>query len=288
MKKKIEKVLIMILGNAVLALGTAAFVVPNGLISGGVTGIGLILEHFFGLPVDVGVFVGDAVLFLLGAAVMGKAFAATIILSTIVYPTFFSLFGKIPFLTSLTDDKLMAAIYAGLLMGAGIGLVIKVGGSTGGMDIPPIILHKLFGLSIPVMIYVGDTALLLIQAIYSSTEQVLYGILVVLLSSIVMDKVLIMEQKQTRVVVISPQYEKINQMIHQQMDRGSTLLHATTGLEKSDQKVVMTVISNRQLAHLNELILQIDPQAFVVASEVNEVKGRGFTLSKLSKNIAEK
>ena len=282
MKKKIEKVLIMILGNAVLALGTAAFVVPNGLISGGVTGIGLILEHFFGLPVDVGVFVGDAVLFLLGAAVMGKAFAATIILSTIVYPTFFSLFGKIPFLTSLTDDKLMAAIYAGLLMGAGIGLVIKVGGSTGGMDIPPIILHKLFGLSIPVMIYVGDTALLLIQAIYSSTEQVLYGILVVLLSSIVMDKV------QTQVVVISPQYEKINQMIHQQMDRGSTLLHATTGLEKSDQKVVMTVISNRQLAHLNELILQIDPQAFVVASEVNEVKGRGFTLSKLSKNIAEK
>ena len=287
MKKKIEKVLIMILGNAVLALGTAAFVVPNGLISGGVTGIGLILEHFFGLPVDVGVFVGDAVLFLLGAAVMGKAFAA-IILSTIVYPTFFSLFGKIPFLTSLTDDKLMAAIYAGLLMGAGIGLVIKVGGSTGGMDIPPIILHKLFGLSIPVMIYVGDTALLLIQAIYSSTEQVLYGILVVLLNSIVMDKVLIMGQKQTQVVVISPQYEKINQMIHQQMDRGSTLLHATTGLEKSDQKVVMTVISNRQLAHLNELILQIDPQAFVVASEVNEVKGRGFTLSKLSKNIAEK
>ena len=288
MKKKIEKVLIMILGNAVLALGTAAFVVPNGLISGGVTGIGLILEHFFGLSVDVGVFVGDAVLFLLGAAVMGKAFAATIILSTIVYPTFFSLFGKIPFLTSLTDDKLMAAIYAGLLMGVGIGLVIKVGGSTGGMDIPPIILHKLFGLSIPVMIYVGDTALLLIQAIYSSTEQVLYGILVVLLSSIVMDKVLIMGQKQTQVVVISPQYEKINQMIHQQMDRGSTLLHATTGLEKSDQKVVMTVISNRQLAHLNELILQIDPQAFVVASEVNEVKGRGFTLSKLSKNIAEK
>lgn len=278
----------MILGNAVLALGTAAFVVPNGLISGGVTGIGLILEHFFGLPVDVGVFVGDAVLFLLGAAVMGKTFAATIILSTIVYPTFFSLFGKIPFLTSLTDDKLMAAIYAGLLMGAGIGLVIKVGGSTGGMDIPPIILHKLFGLSIPVMIYVGDTALLLIQAIYSSTEQVLYGILVVLLSSIVMDKVLIMGQKQTQVVVISPQYEKINQMIHQQMDCGSTLLHATTGLEKSDQKVVMTVISNRQLAHLNELILQIDPQAFVVASEVNEVKGRGFTLSKLSKNIAEK
>lgn len=283
MEKKLKMIGFMILGNAILAMGTAAFVVPNGLISGGVTGIGLILQRLFGLPVDIGVFAADGVLFLLGAAVMGKAFAATIILSTIVYPTFFLLFGKIPFLTSLTDDKLMAAIYAGLLMGAGIGLVIKVGGSTGGMDIPPIILHKLFGLSIPVMISVGDILLLLVQAFYSSTEQVLYGILVVMLTSIVIDKVLIMGQKQTQVMVISPEYERINQAIHQKIDRGSTLIHATSGLEKQEQKVVLSVISNRQLGDLNELILQIDPQAFVIANEVNEVKGRGFTLSKLSK-----
>ncbi len=283
MEKKLKMIGFMILGNAILAMGTAAFVVPNGLISGGVTGIGLILQRLFGLPVDIGVFAADGVLFLLGAAVMGKAFAATIILSTIVYPTFFSLFGKIPFLTNLTDDKLMAAIYAGLLMGAGIGLVIKVGGSTGGMDIPPIILHKLFGLSIPVMISVGDILLLLVQAFYSSTEQVLYGILVVMLTSIVIDKVLIMGQKQTQVMVISPEYERINQAIHQKIDRGSTLIHATSGLEKQEQKVVLSVISNRQLNDLNELILQIDPQAFVIANEVNEVKGRGFTLSKLSK-----
>ena len=283
MEKKLKKIGFMILGNAILAMGTAAFVVPNGLISGGVTGIGMILQRLFGLPVDIGVFAADGVLFLLGAAVMGKAFAATIILSTIVYPTFFSLFGKIPFLTTLTDDKLMAAIYAGLLMGAGIGLVIKVGGSTGGMDIPPIILHKLFGLSIPVMISVGDILLLLVQAFYSSTEQVLYGILVVMLTSIVIDKVLIMGQKQTQVMVISPEYERINQAIHQKIDRGSTLIHATSGLEKQEQKVVLSVISNRQLNDLNELILQIDPQAFVIANEVNEVKGRGFTLSKLSK-----
>ena len=283
MEKKLKMIGFMILGNAILAMGTAAFVVPNGLISGGVTGIGLILQRLFGLPVDIGVFAADGVLFLLGAAVMGKAFAATIILSTIVYPTFFSLFGKIPFLTNLTDDKLMAAIYAGLLMGAGIGLVIKVGGSTGGMDIPPIILHKLFGLSIPVMISVGDILLLLVQAFYSSTEQVLYGILVVMLTSIVIDKVLIMGQKQTQVMVISPEYERINQAIHQKIDRGSTLIHATSGLEKQEQKVVLSVISNRQLNDLNELIMQIDPQAFVIANEVNEVKGRGFTLSKLSK-----
>ena len=282
MEKSIKKFLFIVFGNALLAIGGAAFVVPNGLISGGVTGIGLILQNFFHLPVDIGVMIAEVALFLLGAVVMGKAFAATIILSTVLYPTFFSLFGKIQFLTSLTDDKLMAAIYAGLFTGAGIGLVIKVGGSTGGMDIPPIILNRWFGLSIPLMISVGDITLLLIQAIYSSSEQVLYGILFVLLTSLVMDKFLIMGQKQTQVMIVSPKYEQINQMIHEKIDRGSTLIHATTGLRKSEQPVVMTVISNRQLSAINNLVLEIDPQAFVVASEVNEVKGRGFTLNKVS------
>ena len=280
--KRIKKLLFIILGNALLAVGGAAFVVPNGLISGGVTGIGLILQNFFHLPVDIGIMIAELVLFLLGAVVMGKAFAATIILSTVLYPAFFSLFSKLPFLVSLTDDKLMAAIYAGLLTGTGIGMVIRVGGSTGGMDIPPIILNRWFGLSIPLMISVGDITLLLIQAIYSSSEQVLYGILFVLLTSLVMDKILIMGQKQTQVMIISPQYEQINQVIHEKIDRGSTLIHAATGLRKSEQPVVMTVISNRQIAALNNMVLEIDPQAFVVASEVNEVKGRGFTLNKIT------
>ena len=280
MEKNVKKLLFIILGNAVLAIGFAAFVVPNGLISGGVTGVGLLLEHYFSVPIDLGVLIAEVSLFILGAAFMGKAFAATILLSTVLYPTLFSVVSRIPFLTSLTDDKLMATIYAGIFVGIGLGLVIKVGGSTGGMDIPPIILNKLFGWSIPVLIYVGDTLLLLFQASYSSSEQVLYGILVVLLTSIVMDKILIMGQKQTQVTVISPKYAEINEAIHKEIDRGSTLIHATTGLKKTEQPVVMTVISNRQLSALNDLVLKIDPQAFVIANEVNEVKGRGFTLTK--------
>ena len=162
-------------------------------------------------------------------------------------------------------------------------MVIKVGGSTGGLDIPPIILHKMFGLSIPVMLYVGDTVLLLLQSFYSSSEQVLYGILVVLLTSLVMNKVLIMGQNQTQVMIISPKFEEINEAIHSKIDRGSTLIHATTGLKKQDQKVVLTVISNRQLSALNDLVLSIDSRAFIVANEVNEVKGRGFSLGKHEK-----
>lgn len=283
MKNKIQAgitLLFIVAGNAILAIGSAVFIVPNGLISGGVTGIALILRQFTGLSVDIGIILANTSLFTLGALVLGKKFAVTTLLSTVLYPTFFSLFSRIPFLQTLTTDTLMASIYAGIFVGAGIGLVIKVGASTGGMDIPPIIFNRKFGMSIPVMIYVCDTALLLFQVFYATSEQVLYGVMVVLITSIVMDKILIMGSKQTQVIIISPQYEAINAAIHAELDRGSTLLNAVTGHLKVEQQVVMTIVSNRQLSNLYATVASIDSTAFIVVSEVNEVRGRGFTLSK--------
>ena len=92
-----------------------------------------------------------------------------------------------------------------------------------------------------------------------------------------------MGQNQTQVMILRPKFEEINEAIHSKIDRGSTLIHATTGLKKQDQKVVLTVISNRQLSALNDLVLSIDSRAFIVANEVNEVKGRGFSLGKHEK-----
>ena len=273
----------IIAGNALYALTVVLFLVPSGLITGGATGIAPGVNRVLGLPVSGVLFAINISMLVLGWVVLGSRFALTTIASTILSPLFLALWERVFTGFVLTDDLVLNTIFAGLGVGISLGITIRAGASTGGMDIPPIILHKLFGLSIPVMISVGDILLLLVQAFYSSTEQVLYGILVVMLTSIVIDKVLIMGQKQTQVMVISPEYERINQAIHQKIDRGSTLIHATSGLEKQEQKVVLSVISNRQLGDLNELILQIDPQAFVIANEVNEVKGRGFTLSKLSK-----
>ena len=274
---------VILFGLTVYAAGVVLFILPLDMIAAGTTGLGLMAQHFFGIPLSGFVAVFNIAMFGLGWLELGKKFAATTLLATFYYPFILDRLTALAGDFVFTTDPMLCAIFAGIMIGFALGFVIRSGASTGGMDIPPIILHKLFGLSIPVMISVGDILLLLVQAFYSSTEQVLYGILVVMLTSIVIDKVLIMGQKQTQVMVISPEYERINQAIHQKIDRGSTLIHATSGLEKQEQKVVLSVISNRQLGDLNELILQIDPQAFVIANEVNEVKGRGFTLSKLSK-----
>ncbi|PWM40360.1 MAG: YitT family protein [Clostridiales bacterium] len=270
----------VVLGNAILTFAVAAFILPGGLISGGVAGIGLIVRHFFEVNVDVGVAAANVVLFIAGAIVLGWKFALTTLLSTFLYPAFLAFFIRLPILENLTSDPLLAAIYAGLLMGVGIGMVIRVGSSTGGMDIPPLIINKKFGLSVPVLMYAFDTVILLFQVFFSSTEQVLYGILVVILTSIVMDRVMIIGQTQTQVMIVSPKYEEINGLIQKDLDRGSTLLNSVTGHLGERCETILTVVTHRQLPQLKELVLGVDEQAFIIVTPANEVKGRGFTLSK--------
>lgn len=277
---QLKKVLMVILGNAVYAFGIAAFVIPNGLITGGSTGLALFFHYQFGLPISV--FVGgfNLIMFLLGAWILGKAFALTTLISTFCYPLILSVFQQMPFADGFTANPILAVIYAGGLIGLGIGIVLREGASTGGMDIPPLVLNKKFGLSISVMLYLFDSCILLLQMFISSSEQVLYGILVVLIYTIVLDKVLLAGKAQTQVKIVSDKFEEINEMILKTMDRGSTLIQAQTGCLRKNQYMVLTVISNRELPKLNGFIKEIDPKAFMIIDQINEVRGRGFTMEK--------
>ncbi len=271
----------ILLGNTVYALGIVMFVLPSGLITGGTTGLALTAEHFLHIPVSVFVFLMNLCMFLLGAAVLGMKFALTTLVSSFYYPIILGIFQKIPALSNLTREPMLAAVFGGLMIGFGIGSVIRVGASTGGMDIPPLILKKKFGLPVSVMLYVFDVTILVLQMFFSDKEQILYGILLVMIYTVVLDKVLLIGTSQTQVKIISRKYMEINEKIIHELDRGSTLIHATTGFMKQEQPMVMTVISNRELGTLNRLVMETDPQAFMIVGNVNEVKGRGFTQEKV-------
>lgn len=199
-------------------------------------------------------------MFTLGALIIGWGFALTTLISSFYYPIILGIFQKIPFLAEFTSDRLLSVIFAGLMIGLSIGIVIRAGASTGGMDIPPLILNKKFGLNISVMLYVFDFLILLGQAVFSDKEAVLYGILLVLIYSIVLNKILLIGSAQTQVKIVSKHFEEINTAIIGRLDRGSTLLHAETGFFRDEQSVVLTVVSNRELNKLNELVTQIDPE----------------------------
>ena len=211
-------------------------------------------------------------MFLLGLWILGKKFALTTLVSTFFYPFILGVFQKIPMLTQMTDD--------GLMIGFSIGIVIRAGASTGGMDIPPLVLNKKLGLSVSATMYAFDFTILLLQILFSDKEQVLYGILLVMIYTLVLDKVLLMGQSRTQVKIISEKYEQINEQIIRRLDRGSTLIHAQTGYCRTELPMILSVVSNRELPRLTRLVSEIDPAAFVVVSAVKEVRGRGFSLNK--------
>ena len=286
--EQIKRVLMVLLGNAIYAVAVTAFIVPNGLITGGSTGLALFFDYQFHVPIAVFVLCFNGIMFVLGAFVLGKSFALTTLISTFCYPMFLALVEKLPQISKLTDNPLLAAVYGGGLIGLAIGLVLRQGASTGGMDIPPLILNRIFGLSIPVMLYVFDSFILLLQMFISNSEQVLYGILVVLIYTIVLDKALLAGKSQMQVKIVSEKYEAMNQVIQNTMDRGSTLIRSVTGHMQKEQMMVLAVVSNREMPRLVRLAGEIDPQAFIIINQVSEVRGRGFTLKKKYDNAGER
>ena len=275
-----KNILWILAGNTAYALAVVMFILPGGLITGGTTGLALFFYHQLGIPIQAFVTVFNVTMFLVGAAVLGKTFALTTVISTFYYPLILSVFQKLPVLGKVTDDSLLAVIFAGLLIGGGIGVVIRSGASTGGMDIPPLVLNKKTGVSVSGAMNVMDTAILLLQIVCSDREKVLYGILLVLIYTSVLNKVLLLGQAKMQVKIVSEHYEEINQAIASELDRGVTLFRSRTGHLKRDGSVVMSVVNNRELVQMNQLIQKIDPQAFIVIHQVNEVRGRGFTLKK--------
>ncbi|WP_461809863.1 YitT family protein [Faecalimonas sp.] len=277
----LKRFFFVILGNTIYAAGIAAFVLPTGLITGGTTGLGLIANHYFDIPIEFFAAAFNIAMFILAILVLGKSFALTSLISTFYFPIILGVFQKVKMLQHLTDDLMLCTIFSGICIGVGIGMVIKAGASTGGMDIPPLIFNKKMGIPVSVGLYVFDFSILIGQMFFRNTEKSLYGILLVIIYTVLVDKVLLMGKNQMQVKIISDEYEKINTMIHTKLDRGTTLYKTETGYLHKDGFAVFTVVSNRELPKLNELVLEIDSKAFMVINQVNEVKGRGFTIGKI-------
>lgn len=280
MKKHIYETIIIIIGNFILALGICAFITPAGLISGGASGIGIAIKALTGINISYTVYAINIVMFIIGYYYLGKKFAAGTLLSTFLYPTFLAILERIPGLWQITDDALLSTLYAGLCVGLGLGLVLRVGASTGGMDIPPLLVNKKTGISVAWLINIFDCFILLFQVIFCpiTIEQVLYGVTVVIITTIVMDQVMMLGETKVQVTIISPKWQEIRRIVFEDINRGCTLLNITTGYHQKNQYAVMAVVSKRELHVLNDMILQIDPTAFIISNATHSVRGRGFTL----------
>lgn len=278
--KDIKNIVGILLGNTIYALGVTMFILPNNLITGGTTGMAMLVNATTGFSITLFVSIFNITMFLLGWKVLGKKFAITTLISSFYYPFILGVLQEIFKNEIMSNDALLCVILAGLMIGAAIGIVIRCGASTGGMDIPPLILNKKLGIPVSVSMYGFDFVILLGQMIIRDREMVFYGILLVLIYTIVLDKVLVIGKSQIQVKIVSAKHQEINEMVINVLDRGTTLIHSETGFKHNPYPVVLTVVNNRELTQLNNYVYNIDPDAFMIINKVNEVRGKGFSSAK--------
>ena len=270
----------IVFGNALYSLAVALFLEPAGLITGGATGIALAIGRLTGLPVSGLLLFINLAMLVWGWAVLGQAFALNTLASSVLSPAFLGLFEGLLAGRVLTEDIFLCTVFSGLGIGVALGLVIRSGASTGGLDIPPLVLNKWFKLPVSATMLTFDIAVLLMQAMFSPVQQVLYGIVMVLIHTIVMDKMLMLGASRTEVKIVSSQSDAICAAILAQLDRGVTILHGEGGYTREPSAVLLSIVSNRELPRLEKLAHSIDPTCFLIVSHVTEVSGRGFSLDK--------
>lgn len=205
---KLKSLLLVLAGNTLYALAIVLFLLPEGMITGGSTGLALAANHYLSLPLSKFLLLFNFSMLVLGAAILGRSFAFTTLVSTFYYPFILQVLQKLPIPNGLTSDRMLSTICGGLLIGFAIGIVIRTGASTGGMDVPPLILQKKLGIPVSVSLYGFDLVILLLQASFSDKENVLYGILLVLIYTVTLDKVLVLGTGQVKVEIISQEYKK--------------------------------------------------------------------------------
>lgn len=276
----VSTMIAVILGNALYALSVKLFLLPSGLITGGTTGIAISVHHYFGIPISLFVFGFNVMMLVVGYLVLGKTFASTTLASTFLYPFLLELLNRWLGNMVITNDILLCTLFSGLGIGMALGIVIRSGASTGGMDIPPLVLKKFFKLPVSFSMYVFDVIILLSQALFSQSEMILYGIVLIIIYTMTLDKMLLLGTTRTEIKVISHRANEIRDAILKQMDRGVTMLDGEGGYQREKLQMIFSVISNRELPKIERIVHEIDPECFMSVSRVSEVRGRGFTMNK--------
>lgn len=280
MKQILKTAGIVVFGNFCYALAVAFFIEPSHLITGGGTGMALFIHHMWGVDTSTAVFIINTVLFLIGWRSMGRRFAANTLLSTFCLPVEIKIAEMLAAHYQPVDDILLCTVFGGLIIGASLGIVIRTGASTGGMDIPPIVINKYFGIPISAVMWVCDITILVVQALFTDPRLVMYGIILVVIYTMTLDKALVIGKAKTQIKIVSKKSEEIRRSILQDIDRGVTVMYGRTGYLGKDTEICLSIVSTRELAKTEQLVHSIDPEAFIIVSRVSEVKGRGFTEQK--------
>jgi len=263
-------------GSALVALALDWFLVPNKIAAGGVSGFATVLHYVFGWPVGVVMLAVNAPLFVLSIRYVGLRFGVKTIFGTVVTSVLVDVLA--PFLSPLTRDPVLAAIYGGVLAGIGIGVTFRYGGSTGGTDMAARLLHRFTGIGVGRSLLIFDGFVILLAGIVFNPELALYAFLSVFVTSKAIDVIQEGSSYAKGAFIISEKAGEIGDRILRELDRGVTALKGKGLYTQSDREVLFVIVSRQEIHALSKLVHSVDPRAFMVITDVSDVLGEGFKM----------
>ena len=268
----------MTVGTILYCLGWTSFLIPNGIASGGGTGLCTIVYFATGIPVSYSFFVLNALLLILGFLLLGKGFGFKTIYVILLSTVLFKVLPEFDSLVAHFDERLVVAVVGGIVEACGIGLVLLRGGSSGGTDIAAMIINKYYPVS-PGTVYLYSDLFIIASVLLipgKTVEDMIYGYATMVTFSFMIDALLLGRKSSVQILVFSSKYREVADFIINEMDRGVTAIYAQGWYTKEDSKVLLIVARKTQLHQITGAIKSIDSKAFVSVSAATSVYGEGF------------
>jgi uncharacterized membrane-anchored protein YitT (DUF2179 family) len=262
-------------GSFITALGLAAFLIPNKIAAGGVSGLATVLYYVFGFPVGFTMFIINIPLLILCIKELGMRFGIKSIFGTFVISVF------VDFLAAVikkpwTADPLLAAIYGGVAAGLGLGIVFRFKGTTGGTDLAAALVNKFFKISLGYSLLTIDALVIVLAGVVFNIELALYALIAVFVTGRMIDLVQEGVSYAKAAVIISERYAEISRELLEKMNRGVTAFQSRGAYTSKQRDVLLCVVAQSEVTTLKSIVYQVDPEAFVIVANVHEVLGEGF------------
>ncbi len=275
--KTIKEYSVMAFALSLYVFSWTAFLIPNEITAGGITGLSTILNYAFGLPISLTYLVLNAVLLIGGTLIMGKGFGFKTIFCVLVSSLYFELFPHIPWVSDI-DDNLINSLIGGAMSACGIAIVFSQGGSTGGIDIIALVINKYREVS-PGKVFMTADLLIISSILFlpgKSLQDLVYGYVVTFAFSFTVDYILTGSKQSVQMLIITSKYEELANKLCYELDKGVTAINSIGWYKKSESMIIMVVTRKDKMYEVMSAVKEIDNKAFFTVSTVMGVYGEGF------------
>lgn len=275
---KMKNILLILFGTAIYSFGLVHFNMQNNLAEGGFTGITLLLYFLYSINPSISNLVLNIPVFILGWKYLGKTSFIYTIIGTVGLSFFLEIFQRYQVTIPLDHDMTLAALFAGVFIGGGLGIIFRSGGTTGGVDIIARLVRKFLGFPLGRTMFLFDAAVITISIIaYLTPREGMYTLVAVFIGAKIIDFIQEGAYSGRGAFIISDKYSEIAEKINTELYRGVTALEGQGYYSKANKKILYCVVAKREIIPLKNIVTAIDPHAFVTITHVHEVLGEGFT-----------